>query len=238
MNGAIPAIAISLWRQRLASPMRIVLLLALLLPPVVVALFTKTLAAAQVPAFFIAMILAAGAIGQEVSSGVLQLTFARPVTRPAYVIGRWLGAASGGAALSIAAVLVAWIGLALRGHPTAAPEALALASECLLGAATGAAILVGFSAFVNGLADVGLYVLLLMGSQVWETVARMRGEMGSARAAAELHRTLQPDIHFAWIAGHGAPAWTEPVVALSTLTLALGLAILAMNRKELSYAAD
>ena len=35
--------------------------------------------------------IAAGTIGQDVSSGVLQLLFARPVRRSEYVLSRWIG---------------------------------------------------------------------------------------------------------------------------------------------------
>jgi ABC-type transport system involved in multi-copper enzyme maturation permease subunit len=38
------------------------------------------------------VVFAAGSIGQDVSSGTLQLLLARPVTRPQYVVNRWLGA--------------------------------------------------------------------------------------------------------------------------------------------------
>jgi len=55
------------------------------------------------------LILAAGIIGQDVSSGVLQLVLARPVTRREYVVSRWLSVSLMGGLLASAQVLIAWL---------------------------------------------------------------------------------------------------------------------------------
>ncbi len=231
-------IVVTLWRQRLASPMRLLLLFFGFLPPMGIAMLTLSLGAVHGMAYLFALVLAAGAIGQDVSSGVLQLTLARPVTRSAYVTSRWFAAGAGGAALALAQLAGAALLLAVRGAAPAGLELLAAALTDLVAAFTGAAVIVALSACVGGLGDVALLVLALMSAQVGRWIATFRGWTFVVGALAELDRTLQPQLHLEWIAGRGVPEWTGLVAALSTIALGLAVAILVVNRRELSYAAD
>ncbi len=235
MNGEV---ALALLRQRAVSPMRVLILALVFGPATMITVFTGSLAPMHAAGCWFAMVLAAGAIGQEVSSGVLQLTFARPVTRAAYVTGRWLAAAGGGFALALVQLgLVAAI-LAARGMAPPPVELLALLLEDALLAMAGAAVLVAFSAGVNGLADVGVWFVLVMTGELVGGFARLRGWTPLAVACDELGRTLRPEVHLDGIAGLGSPAWTELATVASTITLGLAVAIVLVNRRELSYAAD
>ena len=86
-------------RQRLGSPMRILITLFFFSFPLLFAVFTSNLNVVQNAAGPFALILAAGAIGQDVASGVLQLVFARPVARAEYVLARWLACVLGASTL-------------------------------------------------------------------------------------------------------------------------------------------
>jgi hypothetical protein len=68
-------------------------------------------------------------------------------------------------------------------------------------------------------------------------IAQTRGWTVADRVLVELQRTLKPELTFLWISGHAGQLWSPYVAALSTVTLALALAILVVNRRELSYAA-
>ena len=234
MNAALIS---ALLRQRLSSPMRLFILFALFVPSIGLAVFTNTFGAVAGGGYWFALVLAAGAIGQDISSGVLHLTFARPVTRPAYVTSRWFAAAAGGFALALARLLLTSALLAMRG---AAPEPLVLCAAVIqdaLLASVAAAIMVLFSALVDGLGDVAVFALSTLGLQIAHGLAQMRGWTLADRAIVELQHTLQPALNLAFLSGHGAPQWSGLVTAASTVALALGLAILAVNRRELSYAA-
>jgi hypothetical protein len=98
--------------------------------------------------------------------------------------------------------------------------------------------MIALSSLVGGLGDVALFALATMSVQIGKSIAMMRGWTFVAAALNEVGRTLQPSPDFAWIAGRGAPAWTDLVIAASTIALGLCVAIVVVNRKELSYAAD
>jgi hypothetical protein len=232
------AIVTALWRQRLTSPMRILFIGAVFFPPVGVATMMAALAPLHGLAAFFALVLAAGAIGQDVSSGVLQLTFARPLSRPSYVTSRWLAAAVGGAALGIAQLVLASAFLALRGAAPGAPELLVSMLTAVFGAFTGAAVMIGLSSLVNGLGDVALYGLAVVSLPIARQIAMFRHWPRVAQALDELSRTIKPAIELGWLIGHGTPDWTDLVTAASTIALSLAIAIVVVNRKELSYATD
>ena len=88
----IAVIALAMLRQRLTSPLRLVILGMVFASSWAAGAFMKSLAPLEGAAGMFALTLAAGGIGQEVASGTLTLTFARPLTRTSYVFGRWAGA--------------------------------------------------------------------------------------------------------------------------------------------------
>ena len=179
----------------------------------------------------------AGAIGQDISSGVLQLMFARPVTRPCYVFSRWFAAGAGGGALLLVQMVLACGFLLARGLRPDFAELLPAALAGIVLAFTASAVIVMLSSLASGLGDMALYfvaTLVLTGSG---QVARWKGWSVVERLADELGHVLAPQLHLAWLAGRGAPSWFELVSVLSTLTLSLAVAMLVVNRKELSYAA-
>jgi ABC-type transport system involved in multi-copper enzyme maturation permease subunit len=232
------ALVTALWRQRLTSPMRMLLLFAVFFPPLGLAALTGSIAPLHGLASFFAMVLAAGAIGQDVSAGVLQLTFARPVSRPVYVTSRWFAAGAGGFAIGLAQLALGALVVAARGAGLDALDLLVMMLTSLIGAFTGAAVLVALSSLVSGLADVALFAMAFIGLPIAKQIALFRNWPIAATAIGELSRTLQPSPNLGWIAGHGVAQWTDLVTAFSTIALALTVAILGVNRKELSYAAD
>src|SRR5262249_47296609 len=96
-------------RHRASSFMRV----ALIIVPSIFALGSVALGHSLAPlaglSTFYGMVLAAGAIGQDISSGTLQLLLARPVTRPGYVMSRWIAAGFGASVLYIGIVALSTI---------------------------------------------------------------------------------------------------------------------------------
>jgi len=238
MNPIHPVLVVSFLRQRLGSPLRLVMLGFMFFSSFVMVAVTRQLAPiAGTPAMF-ALVLAAGAIGQEISSGVLTLTFARPVTRTAFVLSRWAGAAGFAAALGFAQIAVGIMAIAARGGPVPeGGEIAALVVECVLNAGGAAAVMVMLSSFANGLGDVALWAL----ASVVGAIANLAGQAKNwpvlVRAASELDLTLMPKLQAGWLFGLGDPQVYGLVAVLSTITAALAVAVWVVNRKELSYAA-
>lgn len=224
-------------RQRLTSPMRVFLLLPAFAFPLLAVLFMASLQPLQSMGSLFAMLLAAGAIGQEVSSGVLQLTFARPVSRPSYVASRWAAATLTSIALVVAQLAIGVALATARGGAPAPMLVLTVLLENALLAAASASVFVGLSSLVNGLGDVAILAMAWITLQLAGGVASLKHWTLAARLCEELRHTLAPELSLAWIAGHGSPDWAALLTVLSTTVIGLAVAIVAVNRKELTYAA-
>jgi len=224
-------------RQRFTSPMRVGLLFIVTVFPLGAAILANDLAPLAWPASAIALILAAGAIGQDVSSGTLQLLLVRPVSRPSVLLHRWL--ASVIAAVGITIVLLLLATLALLAHKTQ-PNALDLVRmvlEAACSAAGSAAVMVMLSTLVGGIGDVGLFVAAMIVTQMFSGLAMLEHWDVLARACNEVQVVLSPQLSWAWML-HGTPlSWFAITSWASTVTLALAVGIARFNRRELSYAA-
>jgi ABC-type transport system involved in multi-copper enzyme maturation permease subunit len=235
MNGAL---VLAFLRQRLTSPMRLVMLGFLFLSSVGMVAATKQLGALEGSPALFALVLAAGAIGQEVSSGVLTLTFARPISRASYVCSRWFGAGGFAAALGLMQIALGLMAIMARGGPApAAGDFAALVIECMTVPLAAAAVMVMLSSLVNGLGDVGIWALVSILATLTRTIAQMKQWSVLVRATEEVQQVLMPSLHLGWMFGLGDPGWFELVSVLSTMTAGLAVAIWLVNRKELSYAA-
>jgi ABC-type transport system involved in multi-copper enzyme maturation permease subunit len=184
----------------------------------------------------IAMLFAVGMIGQDLSSGVLQLVFARRVRRWEYVASRWLAVAGASTAAIVVQAAAAWGVLALRGHSPAAELVLDFASGRVLQVVGVASVMALFSSLVAGLADLAVYLILNILAGLAGLAAQAKGWVALGHASRLIGDVLTPAIDFSVVSGGGVHAWLEVIAYLSTILLCLALASVAMNRRELSYA--
>ncbi|MEK7767126.1 MAG: hypothetical protein AAB368_12890, partial [bacterium] len=232
-------IVLSTLRERLAVPARLFPLLMLFLLPLMYAYLPVDVEQPLGP-FLQAMLiwtLGAGIVGEDASSGVMLLVFARPIRRSEYVFSKW-------AALAVAAAVflvsqdAAYAAIRMwRGREMQAAAVLARMLEHLTLAAGASAVLVLFSCLIQGSKEItgimiawfATWVLRIVG-QVWAwPVATAVGE----ELSASILPSFSPVAAFA-----GDPAALGAVAAwASTLVLALGVAVFVLSRKELSYAA-
>jgi ABC-type transport system involved in multi-copper enzyme maturation permease subunit len=225
-------------RQRLTSPMRLGLIFLMTVFPLGGVALTGQLSLLAGIAGPVAFILAAGAVGLDLSSGTLTLLFVRPVTRLEYVLSRWLAATLGALGLCVLTYALATLILILRGAP---PDGAALVQMVLDAAATTsgyAAIMVMLSTLAGGLGDVGLWVASMIAIQMFTILGQFKQWPWLLRACTEAQHVLSPELSFAWIFQHTPPSWFAIASWASTVTLALALANARMNRRELSYAVD
>jgi len=226
-------------RQRFTSPIRLLIVMFIgWMPMFAIVLSPRSGFATLGDGYFFALALGAGMIGQDVSSGTLPLLLARPVSRAEYVFSRW-GATAAGAfvALLLQALTAAAIMLA-RGAPVPWGDAglfLANGALTVLGAA---ALLALLSSLAGGLGDIGLLLLLFITGQVVQKIAMVRSWMWLVRGADELLGALKPALELGALTHGGAVPWYALVSWLSSVTLCLALAIVVMNRRELSYASS
>jgi hypothetical protein len=225
----------ALIRQRLFSPLRMVLVFTFFSFPLLVALGMPG-AGSQLSDFLFVLVLGAGMVGQDVSSGVLPGLLARPVRRSEYAVSRWLAVAAAAAALVLLQAAMVFGIQVLRGATPALAAAATGAVEAVFKVFGLSAVLLLLSCCVNGLGDLGLYLLGTLAGQLLQGVGQLKSWVWMERAGSELSGLLGPKLELAQLAGAGFSAFAV-VSYLSTLTLCLALAIVIMNRKELSYAA-
>jgi ABC-type Na+ efflux pump permease subunit len=225
-------------RHRASSPMRV----ALIVVPSFFALGSVAMGHSLAPiaglSTFFGMVLAAGAIGQDVSSGTLQLLLARPVTRPGYVMSRWIASGVGASVLHIGIVALSTIIVYLSGEHPPQWEPLALVLEGIAGGFGSAAVLIMFSALLDGLGDVAVLIACAVGLQMTTAVAAWREWATVARISQHLQSSLAPALALDWMFRGLHPSWFDMVSYGSTVAIALSVAILRVNRRELSYAAN
>ena len=223
--------------QRLTSPMRVGLLLLVTVAPLAAVAFMGTLSPLGGVATPIALIFAVGAIGQDVSSGTLQLLLVRPVSRPSYLVSRWLACVL--ATVGIVVLLLALGTLVLLARGTH-PDGLDLVRIVLESASTAAgyaAVMIMLSTLANGLGDLGLYVGTYFIVQALDALATFKHWDALARACVEVRGVLGPQLPWEWLVHGTPPSWFAFASWASTVTLALAVGIARLNRRELSYAA-
>ena len=225
-------------RHRLTSPMRVVLILLITVFPLCAAVITNSTGALIGMAGPLALILAAGAIGQDVTSGTLQLLLVRPVSRPSVVVHRWLASVIGAMVLSVGTLLLGNLALLARGTHPDFLDLARIVLESLCSAAGSAAVMVMLSTLVGGLGDVGLLALALVFTQLLVGLGTVEHWDGLLRACTEVQGILSPQLSWAWMVRGMPPSWFAITSWASTVTLTLAVGIARLNRRELSYAAS
>jgi ABC-type transport system involved in multi-copper enzyme maturation permease subunit len=233
-----PTLVSAFLRQRFTSPMRVGLVLLITFFPLGAVVLTGQISVISSIAAPLALILAAGAIGQEVSSGTLQLLFARPVTRPSYLASRWLAATLASFAIVVVVATLGSVGLMLRNMAPQPLDVVRVLLEALCSSAGHAAVLIMLSTLAGGLGDLGLYVATFFVNQMLAGLAALQGWAWLARASGEVQGLLGPQLSFVWLGRDLPVSWFAIVSWASTVTLALAIGIAALNRRELSYGAD
>ena len=223
-------------RQRLSSPVRMVILSAMLFLPL---LFITVMPGAGFAPLGesqpLILLFAVGMIGQDVSTGVLQLLFARPVRRWEYVLNRWISVGLAATAACWLQALLAWGLLSLRGSPPPPDYVLMFVAGRALEAFGLAAIVTLFSSLIGGYGDLALYLLGSIGLGIVGLVAQAQGWHAVHQAVQVVSDSLTPRLEMAQFRA-GAPSWYAIASYLSSVSLALWLAVVSVNRKERSYA--
>lgn len=229
----------TLWRQRATSPIRLLLLAMLCFMPLLGIAFMPGAGLALLGgAQAIILTLGAGMIGQDISSGVLQLLCARPVRRRDYVLSRWLGVAIAAAAISLFQLATACALLSSRGAMPTAQEIMLFGAGRVLESFGTAAVLALFSSLIGGFGDLAIYLLANLGAGVVQMVGQANGWSWLTRAGGEIVASLSPTIDLHRVIAASPTPWYPTVAYASTVVLCLALAIVALNRRELSYASS
>jgi hypothetical protein len=182
-------------------------------------------------------VLAAGSVSRDISSGALQMILSRPIRRTEYLFGRYLGIlASYGLFLAVTSGLIFLVVHLARMNAREDASALALAllaGEAFANGAFQAAILLMFSTFLPGIADlIGLLVLFLVlhlppGKNAW-----LRNAADAARENLLPEVSWNEALRGESILGAATGRW------VFALTVYLALAAVIFSRRELPYGQD
>jgi ABC-type transport system involved in multi-copper enzyme maturation permease subunit len=225
-------------RQRFQQPLRMVLVLAFFGFPLLMVAASRG-ATGLMPlsaGSALALVLGAGLIGSDSSAGVFQLLFARPVTRAGYVLSRWLAVAAAAGTLGVLQVLLGAAILVAFGH---APDAAEVGTRCAdqaLSALSVSSLVLLFSTVLPGIGDVVAVVLGNVASALIAPIAGFARWPWLERLGREVNRFFAPDFAWADVFGRGDVSWFLLVSWASTIALCVALAIVVMNRREISYA--
>ena len=187
-------------------------------------------------------VLAAASVSKDASSGALQMILARPITRSAYLFGRYLGILAAYAAFLIAVLVLALALSRIFGSSGGRQVNLGSAGIAILGEFLEgmliAAILVFFSTFLPGYADLLGYFLLLLLLQVPRALSGSLNWPWLTRFGQIASENLHPSV-----------PWDEVLRGQNVLRAATGCYVLAVTaflllasvvfaRREFAYGQD
>ncbi len=232
-----------LLRQKLGSPATILALCALALVASLPLNAGQGFGSTDVLAV---LVLASGCVSRDASSGALQMILSRPLSRAAYLAGRYLGVLAAQAAflagtIGVAAVLHVLLGR--LGGGSAAPDlplqaAVLAAGHAFLAGALLAAALLCLSTFLRGWADVLAVALVYLLFNSVEGLGATLHLPALARAGELARENLAPSVSWEQVfAGQDVFGEATGRYVLA-LTLYGALAIAIFSRREFSYGQD
>jgi ABC-type transport system involved in multi-copper enzyme maturation permease subunit len=228
-------IVLNTLREHFSTTYIIIIFLLLPVSSIMMELFSK------VPSFtnpnslsLMAWILGTGIDGSEIRSGVLQLVFVRPLTRSEYVWSKYFALLSIVFSFSFAMWIATCISFLFLKSEFIFQTAFTNLADHLIFAVGIAAVIVLFSCLLKGHGDIGLAVLLYLMVPVLSQTGRYFSFDLLVRASVELERFLNPSFSVRMF--ESGIWWFAIFSYFSTITLCLTLAIILLNRKELSYA--
>ena len=232
-------------RQRFGSPAMATALGVLALLTAIQAALSSEPEKALATGFLAIVLIAAGSVSRDAASGSLQMILARPIRRTSYLFGRYLGilaaygvflAGTCGLTVLLATVLPRAFGAASAGiSPSALARGVAAA---LLNASLFAAILLFFSTFLRGYADVLAYILLSIALQVVPGLGRTLQKPWLATAGDEVRRNVLPEVDWSQVLQGRHVLGEATGQFVLAVVIFLTLAALVFSRREFSYGRD
>lgn len=189
------------------------------------------------------LVLAAGSVSKDASSGALQMILARPIRRSEYLFGRYLGILSAYAVfllftffLAVTLPRLLFLIFDQTGpYPPLIPLLRAAGAAWLSGTLVAATLLF-FSTFLPGFGDVLAFILIQFSFGIGSVLG---GRFPAVAEAATLAReNLMPDVAWSQVfLGEGllGEATGRFVLALTGFLIA---AALVFSRREFSYGQD
>ena len=228
-------------RQRLGSPAMVI---ALGILAVLTAMQAAVSNAEQAfgTGFLAILLIGAGAVSKDASGGALQMILVRPIRRTSYLFGRYLGillvfviyVAAAGALTPLIARIVPYPSPGRSASDVSFADLGRGAASAFLNCLLFAAIILFFSTFLRGYADVLALILL----QIVLGLLPQIPQAWVKRAAPVLRDNVLPYVDWREVL-RASGAMGEPVGRWAlAVTVFLVLAALVFSRREFSYGHD
>jgi ABC-type transport system involved in multi-copper enzyme maturation permease subunit len=179
-----------------------------------------------------AVLLGVGVISREASSGTLALALTRPIRRRDYVFAKWWAVSLAAIAASTATV---GFGLVNHGGLGIATVATSLATQTL-SSVGAAAVVVALSTFSRGYSDAGLWVVGTALSGLLKLYGGITAKGWMVRVGTDVQALLVPVIDLEQLRYTVDMPFFAILSYLSAVAVALAVAVVCLNRRELSYA--
>lgn len=216
-------------KERLSSIVRLVICLSILTIETTSYFLMRKDYGDTGDALVFSLVIGAGIIGQDISSGVLQLLFVRPIKRTNYVLCKWLAISLLSFVVCVVQMAIFTGKLAIFHDPISGKQVIdGLIGRAALCFATSATLVL-FSSLSAGMADIVIFSLSFVIIGGAGLLTKMYDIKILIQIFAHLMFFLSPNIAF-----HSGLA--SIFACLSNISLCLFLASLVMNRREISYA--
>jgi ABC-type transport system involved in multi-copper enzyme maturation permease subunit len=189
-------------------------------------------------AFWLVLILSAGLIGRETSTGVLPLVFSRPINRASFVLTKWAAVVAVCAGLLVLQSGVETVILVVRKQPPLFFEVLYGLGDSLLFSGGLAAVFVLLSSLVPSYGDAGLLAFAYVVVQILSTIADQLKSKTLTTVAGVVGLSLFPSVDLELAFASAPIGWSSLTRYALTVLAALSLAVLVMNTRQFSYASD
>jgi ABC-type transport system involved in multi-copper enzyme maturation permease subunit len=196
--------------------------------------------------FVAIVLLAAGSVSKDASGGALQMILTRPIPRTTYLFGRFFGILAAYALfLALTGALTVLLASVLpRVAGASAPSQFSMAAlgrgltGAFLDSLLFAAILLFFSTFLRGYADVLAYVVLSILLSLLPGFGVAIRKPWLQRGAEQLRKNVLPDVDWSEVL-RGRHVLAEPTGRwVLAVTVFLILAAVIFSRREFTYGHD
>ena len=223
------AIILTTIKERLTNIVRLIILLGIMVVQTATYIIIGKDYGDLSDAMVFTLVMGAGIIGQDISRGVLQLLFVRPIKRANYILSKWLAISILGFSASLFQIAILVLKLYIEQEKiSGAALANVVVGRLFICLAT-AALLSLFSTLAPGMADIVIYLIIIMIVQGLRVLGQTYGFNFMVQLSYPLEFFVNPTINI-------HTTLTTLMACLFNISLCLLIASVVINRREISYA--
>lgn len=223
------AIILTTIKERLTNTVRLIILLGILVVQTATYILSRTDYGELSDAMVFTLVMGAGIVGQDISRGVLQLLFVRPIKRANYILSKWLAIAILGFSASLLQIAILVLALYIEHEKISGFAVADVVIGRLFVCLTTTALLSFFSTLASGMADIVIYIIVIIIVQGLRLLGQTYDLSFMVQLSYPVEFFVNPTINI-------HTTLITLVACLSNISLCLLAASIVINRREISYA--